>query len=394
MRKWSQVKISAPCRLHIGMLDVQAGSPHQYGGIGITLNEPRTEIIAHQAECFRIDNSDARVADRIRKTAENWCQVRNLSLPNIRIEMRKMAPAHRGLGSGTQLACSVVTLLEFAASEQVIGNTKALNQTGNSSNRKRLAAKELLSSIFQTDSSSRNETLAHRSAESGWRSGDEFSAVQLSVLSNRGERSWVGLESFLSGGWVFDSGVGEHPNRTLSVALRPIPVLLAYPSGSEGCFGKTEQSNFETMNDPASQTDQSSMLKLRDQVLRLVDALGNEATLETSNPYDSTSVDALRLFDTVYHFGRLSGEIFRDFQYDAYATEATSLAVRKIRALGEPGVGQSSWGPGIYCLLRTFEHAANIRNELSSETSFADWIFAESSTSNDGAWIDISWDFD
>ncbi len=99
----SCVRVRAPARLHLGFLDLHGGLGRRFGSIGLSIEDPATEIEIRSAshlrcegpECQRVRRICRIVAEHLRVTAEAVFSVRSA------------IPAHAGLGSGTQLALAV-----------------------------------------------------------------------------------------------------------------------------------------------------------------------------------------------------------------------------------------------------------------------------------------------
>src|SRR5438552_19216008 len=96
------VEVTAPSRLHFGMLSF--GQPHtrQFGGIGAMVSQPELQLRISPAERFEIigplgHRVDA-VVDRYRRRQHAP------SPPACRREITNAPNEHVGLGTGTQLA--------------------------------------------------------------------------------------------------------------------------------------------------------------------------------------------------------------------------------------------------------------------------------------------------
>jgi beta-ribofuranosylaminobenzene 5'-phosphate synthase len=102
-----RVTVSGSARLHLGFFDLAGGLGRRFGSIGLSLDQPVTQLVARRADATRVDGPEAERVGRY------------LALMGARLGLterhevvvRAAMPAHAGLGSGTQLALSVATAL-------------------------------------------------------------------------------------------------------------------------------------------------------------------------------------------------------------------------------------------------------------------------------------------
>lgn len=102
------VSVLAPARLHLGFLDPGGRSGRRFGGIGLALAEPATQLSIRRAPEDRVDGAEAARATGYLDTMR-----RHLGLGDRRyaLAFSQTIPPHAGLGSGTQLALAVATAL-------------------------------------------------------------------------------------------------------------------------------------------------------------------------------------------------------------------------------------------------------------------------------------------
>ena len=62
--------------------------------------------------------------------------------------------------------------------------------------------------------------------------------------------------------------------------------------------------------------------------------------------------------DSVYRYGTMAGQLFMACQGGPFASSEIARRVKWIRDSGVLGVGQSSWGPTIYCWFPDAESAS------------------------------------
>lgn len=106
------VHVSAPSRLHFGLLSFGHPEQTQYGGVGVMLEQPRWKLTIRPAEMLKVCGPGAQ---RARMWALRWSE-RVLGQREIacEIDIREGVAGHVGLGSGTQLALAIAGGL-FAA---------------------------------------------------------------------------------------------------------------------------------------------------------------------------------------------------------------------------------------------------------------------------------------
>ncbi|MCE5298778.1 MAG: chorismate pyruvate-lyase family protein [Methanoregulaceae archaeon] len=102
----SGVLVSAPSRLHLGLIDLNGALGRIDGGIGIALSLPRTVITAERASDCIIAGGDTQSARRAGDTVHKVLSSLGIT-GGARITIRAEPPGHVGLGSGTALSLSV-----------------------------------------------------------------------------------------------------------------------------------------------------------------------------------------------------------------------------------------------------------------------------------------------
>lgn len=145
------VHVSAPTRLHFGLLRVQ----HPFGGLGTMLESPRVDVSVEPGTDEK-SSFEGTLADR----ARSFWQTFKLSMPEISRSflIRADGPAeHTGLGVGTALGMALCRAI--------------LN-------------------LHHRETASNNECR---------------------LLSGRGHRSQIGVHGFSTGGFLFDRGHGHTP---------------------------------------------------------------------------------------------------------------------------------------------------------------------------------------
>jgi beta-ribofuranosylaminobenzene 5'-phosphate synthase len=277
-------RVEAGARLHFGFQNLSLAHERLYGGIGVTLDEPRVVLEADPAESVVCDD------DLVAGYAERACEV--LGVDGARVRVEATLPRHVGLGSGTQLA--LATLAVVAAAHD------------------------------------REPRVRERAPDLG-----------------RGGRSGVGVAAFEAGGFVVDAGhpterfTTAPPKRgewtvPAVVARHEVPeswrFVLVLPEADPGRSGEHEDESMRAVVEGAdpSVADEVATLLVR----RLLPAVA-ETRLEAFG-------------DAVRALGRLNGAWYADEQGGVYRPPAGRLIDALADRPSVRGVGQSSWGPAVY----------------------------------------------
>lgn len=199
---YQQVTVTAAARLHMGFFDLSHTSGHGFGGLGLAIDSPCSQL---QVSYSNKLNIDANCSENVVKIVQNYIKIFNFP-EMFSLKILQKIPEHAGLGSGTQMA---------------------------------LAIGAGLSQLFNLN----------------------VSAAQLAAASMRGKRSAIGLGAFSQGGILIDSG---KVNQLPSIDVRmDFPddwrVLLVQDSRQVGVHDTVESEAFKTLK-PA-QTHLKTMLQ-------------------------------------------------------------------------------------------------------------------------------------
>jgi beta-RFAP synthase len=133
------------------------------------------------------------------------------------------------------------------------------------------------------------------------------------------------------------------------VAHMPIPaewaVVLFTPPGCAAWHGGTERQAFARLAEAWPSPAETEAL------CRLV-LTGLLPALATA--------DLNAFGEAVYELNARAGDAFARVQGGRYAGPAVAAVVHRLRAIGVRGVGQSSWGPTVFAILRRDEAAVLI----------------------------------
>jgi beta-ribofuranosylaminobenzene 5'-phosphate synthase len=184
------VRVEAPARLHMGMLDPSGEGARRFGGLGVAVCRPAVVVEASVSDGLTVEGPDR---ERALAVAERCRDALGGAL-GARVRVLEAIPAHVGLGSGTKLALAVTAALA---------------------------------------------ALAGQTPEPG----------AIARAAGRGARSAVGLWTFVLGGLVVEGGVRpgvEQPAPLLARHAMPDEwrCVLVIPHAEPGLSGRAEEEAF------------------------------------------------------------------------------------------------------------------------------------------------------
>jgi beta-ribofuranosylaminobenzene 5'-phosphate synthase len=186
----TSVRVEAPARLHMGMLDVAGSRARRFGGLGVALSRPAAVVEVSPHDDVTAEGPDAERALAVARR----CREALALAGGARVRVFEAIPAHVGLGSGTKLALAVTAAMA---------------------------------------------ALAGRTPE----------PEAIARAAGRGARSAVGLWTFALGGLVVEGGVRpgvERPAPLLARHAMPDEwrCVLAIPGAEPGLSGQAEEEAF------------------------------------------------------------------------------------------------------------------------------------------------------
>jgi beta-ribofuranosylaminobenzene 5'-phosphate synthase len=184
------VRVDAPARLHMGMLDASGEGARRFGGLGVAVTRPAAVVEASPSDELTVDGPDGQ---RARAVAER-CLAALGDGRGARVRVLEAVPPHAGLGSGTKLALAVTAAL----------------------------------------------TALH---------GQSPDPAAMARMAGRGARSAVGLWTFALGGFVVEGGrrrgaEGPAPLLTRHAMPDEWRCVLAIPAAEPGLSGGAEEAAF------------------------------------------------------------------------------------------------------------------------------------------------------
>ena len=212
------IEVSAPSRLHFGLLSFGHSGTRQFGGAGLMIDQPGLRLrISPHPEFVAVGP----LATRARAVAEHWTRLASLpELPACKVEITSAPGEHQGLGTGTQLALSVV-----AGIQSFLG-------------------------------------------------GPPLEPLELATLAGRGARSAIGTYGFVQGGFLVERGKLDH-ERLAPLELRlPVPAdwrfVLVQLSDLPGLSGTDECGAFEDLPPVPAATTEALSAELCDELVPAV----------------------------------------------------------------------------------------------------------------------------
>lgn len=282
--------VSAPSRLHFGLLSIGDQTERKFGGAGLMIDAPRTEVEIHCDRRLVLDVPDDS-KEAVRASVALWLNafgpelLRGLPVDEIPVRLVVKNPLrHSGLGSGTQLAFATAAALQLAFGQPLP------------------------------------------------------SAEEMAMAIGRGKRSAIGSYGFFEGGFLVDRGVGDESIAPLDMQTDfpehwKIALIQPPSSKEETVFGDVEIDAFRKL--PATTQAQAD---------ELASILKNRILPSVLNQ------DFATFAKSVTEYGYNSGMFYCKAQGGAYASPAARAIVDRIQSLGEFAVGQSSWGPTIFAI--------------------------------------------
>ena len=194
----TSVRVEAPARLHLGMLDVVGGGTRRFGGLGVAVSRPATVVEASTSDDLTAEGPDAARALAVARRCREALGIAG----GTHIRVLEAIPAHVGLGSGTKLALATTTAVAALA-------------------------------------------------------GQTPEPLAIARAAGRGTRSAVGLWTYVLGGLVVEGGVRPGVERPAPLLVRhAMPddwyCVLAIPSAEPGLSGPAEEDAFTHLRPDAT----------------------------------------------------------------------------------------------------------------------------------------------
>ena len=200
---------------------------------------------------------------------------------------------------------------------------------------------------------------------------------ELALSVGRGLRSAVGTYGFAFGGLVVEQG--KLPGEQIS----PLDCRIDLPAAWQ--FVLVRHCDVAGL---AGEEEVAAMAALP-AVPPAVTARLIEEVRERLVPAAATN-DFGAFADSLYCYGKLSGQLFAARQGGAYHGPILTELVARIRARGYPGVGQSSWGPTLFVVTASSTDAEALVAQLRQQDAGRRLHLEVSSPCNGGARIELA----
>lgn len=355
------IEIRTGCRIHFGLIELAPGQPHRYGGLGLALQEPGYHLRVHPAagrarvpaepsgHGAERGTASANVPNAHQLAAtdsENCCheyherieKVRHIlsvelgtrGLEEFEVNLLQALPLHTGLGAGTQLGVATAA-----------GLLAALNSA---------------------------DPAADHSEAENWQPiraiAGQAGLAELAAYSGRGKRSAIGLQAFLHGGLVADSGFSATAGSTkrsyaclgymLPTAWR---IVLIRPCIDAPISGQNES---KLLNAIGQRPNPNAAA-----MLAVADAIGQ--CLRAEEP------DFGRFTGLLDDYMDMAAKLFVEVQGGKFNGFAITQAAEFAQRLGLQAVGQSSWGPTVFGFAPDAVRAQKIVDEMLGSKMSQGW---------------------
>ena len=174
----------------------------------------------------------------------------------------------------------------------------------------------------------------------------EATIPELAVAMGRARRTAVGTSIFERGGFVVDGGKNLNTTKCPPLIYRqPFPsewrFIVAVPNLKEGLSNSEENHAFDRLTKmPAEDVGQICRLIM----LKLLPALAEHDIESFGNALTKIQI--------------ITGNHFAQAQGGTYASPAAAECIEFLKKAGAYGVGQSSWGPALYGVVKQEEAKA------------------------------------
>jgi beta-RFAP synthase len=179
--------------------------------------------------------------------------------------------------------------------------------------------------------------------------GRSISSAELARRVKRGERSALGVHGFAQGGFLVEGGKLAGAQLSPLVARVAFPeawrIVLVLPRRQIGIHGAGERLAFSQLSGAEATTEALCRLVL----LGLLPSLAEE--------------DLAGFGEALFDLNARAGEGFAAAQGGTYSSPVVAELIDFIRKQGVAGVGQSSWGPGVFAVTDE-ERAAHLADQL------------------------------
>ena len=355
----SYITLHALGRIHFGLWEISESQPNCYGGIGLMIKHSSALINARVSSSSMNQNCEIKADDywlpRIESLTNEWLSSHS-QLPVSMIDVHQSPTPHRGLGSGTQMACAIASLLFLDQSALSLFQRNRLDKDTS-----HVPISQLLP----------------RSANSTHTQMVDDQIKMLAKLGKRGTRSNIGLFGFLAGGFIIDQGrsiQGESDAstqpRTRRVEFPDWPVIAIHDDSSTGDSGMVETEMFDRCSRVPNPNRQAMMDLVNHEILPAIQF-----------------EDWKRFDKAIGQYGRFAGQIFAPAQGGVYRSEKIAHTIEVANKLGIKGATQSSWGPTVVAIATDVDQAHWFEKNLKKRLPHLNIEIAMAANHSAQAWV-------
>ena len=327
------LEVSTGCRLHFGLMELTAGEPLRFGGLGLMLDEPGW-VLRFEARASS-SSADQPLSDDVRQRLEAIRERMRQEFQSpfdVAISVQRPLPMHSGLGAGTQLAAAAALGLHLMEQSRAA------------------------------------------------RSSAQPTVEELVRWTGRGKRSGIGLYGFLTGGLILDEGHGSTRDATddattgrqisaTSITTHPDwRVVLITPDQVPQVTGSYESTLIERLG----RTPHPNREQMFHAAKHIQSLAGKSDSFAEFSEVLQTYVDA-------------AGKMFAAEQGGLYNGASVSRAVELAKQAGLRAVGQSSWGPTVFGFATSPDSAEQIAGRIVESRPNAQWQVRVCSAARQGA---------
>lgn len=205
-----KIIIETPSRIHLGFLELDNNSDRLFGSLGLTISNFGTKLLFKKSKKTHVICKDLNQKEKINRIL-NLIKKR-IDFPPFEINVLKSIPEHTGLGSGTQLALSVGTVISTLTKHKI-------------------------------------------------------SIDELAIILDRGKRSGIGIESFKNGGFIVDGGKIKNSKKIPPILFSANwpsawKLILILDNSLEGIHGLKEKQAFTNINSISSELSKENCKSL------------------------------------------------------------------------------------------------------------------------------------
>ncbi len=308
-------RVVTGARLHLGLLDI--ASP--FGGIGLMVEDPATELVVTPSATWACRFAAADASDQALQ--EDAAQQEPTTQQELDARLRPIAAAVAKLAQLDRLPNCTLEVIRRPHAHCGLGSGTQLA----------LAAADLMSRYVDL--------------KPDWRT--------LAVdIAGRGKRSAVGIHGYFHGGLIYEDA-NEPCDINPIVQRVELPqqwsILIARPREDASLVsGDAERKQFATLAETAGQAKGQLQGIARDQLVPAAQAGEFDAFTES-----------------VARYNHASGMLFASVQGGPYHGSAVARLVDQLNRVGGRGVGQSSWGPGVFAWFRSLKEAQSASQAIS-----------------------------